>query len=396
MPRPRTSRTWSPTGPLLLASRHVPRILGGARASRAGPRGGGARRPDAGRRPRTPTAAPAPSGADRTRRRTVWHDGRLSASARSGPSQPAGGSPLRRSDRSPTARPPAPPVEQQEFTHTRGQSRSSSCAWARSAQPYYRIVVADARTKRDGRAIEEIGKYHPKEDPSFIEVDSERAQYWLGVGAQPTEPSPRSSRSPATGRSSRARPRRRPAGRRAEGRQEGRLRGRRQGHGRRANGRAPPPRRRRPRRRRPLPRRPRPRRPLPRLAAAEAPRCRGRAAEAPAEARRRGAGTEAPAEETAEPRPRPPRPGRRPRVLEEALEHLVRGIVDHPDDVDASTCVTCRRGRTPRGPGAPEDLGKVIGRGGRTATALRTVVGRRRRPRSRRPRRLRRRRRALR
>lgn len=53
--------------------------------------------------------------------------------------------------------------------------------------PYYRIVVADSRTKRSGRAIETIGKYHPKEDPSFIEVDSERAQYWLGVGAQPTE-----------------------------------------------------------------------------------------------------------------------------------------------------------------------------------------------------------------
>ncbi len=54
--------------------------------------------------------------------------------------------------------------------------------------PYYRIVVADARTKRDGRAIEEIGKYHPTRDPSLIEVDSERAQYWLSVGAQPTEP----------------------------------------------------------------------------------------------------------------------------------------------------------------------------------------------------------------
>ncbi|MCD0448399.1 30S ribosomal protein S16 [Actinocorallia sp. API 0066] len=51
----------------------------------------------------------------------------------------------------------------------------------------YRIVVADARTKRDGRAIEEIGKYHPKEEPSLIEVNSERVQYWLGVGAQPTE-----------------------------------------------------------------------------------------------------------------------------------------------------------------------------------------------------------------
>jgi small subunit ribosomal protein S16 len=54
--------------------------------------------------------------------------------------------------------------------------------------PHYRIVVADSRTKRDGRVIEEIGKYHPKEDPSFIEVNSERAQYWLGVGAQPSEP----------------------------------------------------------------------------------------------------------------------------------------------------------------------------------------------------------------
>lgn len=54
-------------------------------------------------------------------------------------------------------------------------------------QPYYRIVVMDARAKRDGRAIEEIGIYHPKNDPSVIEVKSERAQYWLGVGAQPTE-----------------------------------------------------------------------------------------------------------------------------------------------------------------------------------------------------------------
>ena len=53
--------------------------------------------------------------------------------------------------------------------------------------PHYRIVVMDARQKRDGRAIEEIGLYHPKNDPSFIQVNSERAQYWLGVGAQPTE-----------------------------------------------------------------------------------------------------------------------------------------------------------------------------------------------------------------
>lgn len=54
--------------------------------------------------------------------------------------------------------------------------------------PQYRIAVADARTRRDGRSIEVIGRYHPKEEPSLIEVNSERAQYWLSVGAQPTEP----------------------------------------------------------------------------------------------------------------------------------------------------------------------------------------------------------------
>ncbi len=54
-------------------------------------------------------------------------------------------------------------------------------------QPYYRVVVVDSRKKRDGKVIEEIGKYHPKEEPSLIDVKSERAQYWLGVGAQPTE-----------------------------------------------------------------------------------------------------------------------------------------------------------------------------------------------------------------
>ncbi|MHA7650800.1 30S ribosomal protein S16 [Mycobacterium sp. ML4] len=54
--------------------------------------------------------------------------------------------------------------------------------------PQYRIAVADARTRRDGRSIEVIGRYHPKEEPSLIEIDSERAQYWLGVGAQPTDP----------------------------------------------------------------------------------------------------------------------------------------------------------------------------------------------------------------
>ncbi len=53
--------------------------------------------------------------------------------------------------------------------------------------PQYRIVVVDSRKKRDGKVLEEIGKYHPKEDPSYIDVVSDRAQYWLGVGAQPSE-----------------------------------------------------------------------------------------------------------------------------------------------------------------------------------------------------------------
>jgi len=54
--------------------------------------------------------------------------------------------------------------------------------------PQYRVAVADARNRRDGRSIEVIGRYHPKEEPSLIEINSERAQYWLSVGAQPTEP----------------------------------------------------------------------------------------------------------------------------------------------------------------------------------------------------------------
>lgn len=54
-------------------------------------------------------------------------------------------------------------------------------------EPHYRVVVADARTRRDGRSIETIGEYHPKSDPSVIRIDADRAAYWLGVGAQPTE-----------------------------------------------------------------------------------------------------------------------------------------------------------------------------------------------------------------
>ncbi len=54
-------------------------------------------------------------------------------------------------------------------------------------RPFYRVVVADSRSPRDGRFIEQIGKYHPMEDPSLIEIDGDRALYWLSNGAQPTE-----------------------------------------------------------------------------------------------------------------------------------------------------------------------------------------------------------------
>ena len=54
-------------------------------------------------------------------------------------------------------------------------------------RPFYRVVVADSRSPRDGRFIEQIGKYHPMEDPSLVEIDGDRALYWLNNGAQPTE-----------------------------------------------------------------------------------------------------------------------------------------------------------------------------------------------------------------
>ena len=53
---------------------------------------------------------------------------------------------------------------------------------------FYRVVITDSRNKRDGQSIEEIGTYNPNTQPSTIQIDSERAQYWLGVGAQPSEP----------------------------------------------------------------------------------------------------------------------------------------------------------------------------------------------------------------
>ncbi|SNR75732.1 small subunit ribosomal protein S16 [Actinomadura mexicana] len=87
----------------------------------------------------------------------------------------------------PTWRGPAHPVMKLEYT-TPVAVKIKLKRLGKIRNPQYRIVVADARTKRDGRAIEEIGLYQPKQEPSLIKIDSERAQYWLGVGAQPTEP----------------------------------------------------------------------------------------------------------------------------------------------------------------------------------------------------------------
>ena len=231
--------------------------------------------------------------------------------------------------------------------------------------PQYRIAVADARTRRDGRSIEVIGRYHPKEDPSLIEIDSERAQYWLGVGAQPTEPvlallkitgdwqkfkglpgtegtlkvkEPKPSKldlfnaaladadgGPST-EATTAKKKKAPAKKAAK---------------------AAEPMRRRPQRTRRPPRLMSPR-------SRTSPSLQQKVPTRP---------------------PRARRAGRRivSSVVVDAVEHLVRGIVDNPDDVRVDM-VTSRRGRTVEVHVNPEDLGKVIGRGGRTATALRTLV----------------------
>ena len=248
--------------------------------------------------------------------------------------------------------------------------------------PQYRIVVVDSRKKRDGRVLEEIGKYHPKEDPSYIDVESERAQYWLGVGAQPTEPVEQILKVTGDWQKFKGLPgaegtlkskdakrdkieifnealkeaAKEPKGdavtKKAAAKKE-----RREDPPRRLRLPLLRPRRLRPRppRRPPLPRK----LPLPRFRPRFPP--------------------------TRPPRV-PPRPLRRPGgrrerrrrqervlMLDEAFEHLVKGMVDAP-----------RRGRwfaTAPAPRAllevrvnPEDLGRVIGRGGRTATAFRTVL----------------------
>jgi small subunit ribosomal protein S16 len=90
--------------------------------------------------------------------------------------------------RTPTREPGAHPTLYDNGAKTPVATKIKLMRLGKMRAPYYRIVVADARTKRDGRVIETIGKYHPKENPSVIEVNAERAAYWLGVGAQPTDP----------------------------------------------------------------------------------------------------------------------------------------------------------------------------------------------------------------
>ena len=241
--------------------------------------------------------------------------------------------------------------------------------------PFYRVVVMDSRTKRDGRAIEEIGKYHPTEEPSLIQIDSERAQYWLGNGAQPTEAVAallkitgdwqKYKGEPGTEGTLKVKAAQDPE----EGPLRGRPRRRRQGHLRRRLGRHHPEEARRQEGRGGPPPRP--------PAAEAAPGRRGR----PASPRTPTRVPPPPRASTASRRGRDRGPrgrGRRRRegltVLEEALEHLVTGIVDHKDEVQVRR-KELRRGEVLEVRVHPDDLGRVIGRSGRTASALRTVMG---------------------
>ena len=147
------------------------------------------RRPRAGRRPGLAFGPVQRLAAELARAEEdgvrFWHNGGSNTAVRG---------PLTVADRVHRSAPAYPHTPLRRATTQRSRSTPPTVATkiklmrlGKMRAPYYRIVVADARTKRDGRSIETIGKYHPKEDPSFIEVDSERAQYWLGVGAQPTE-----------------------------------------------------------------------------------------------------------------------------------------------------------------------------------------------------------------
>ena len=245
-------------------------------------------------------------------------------------------------------------------------------------RPFFRVVVADQRSPRDGRFIENIGKYHPLDDPSVIEIDQDRALHWLRVGAQPSnqvrnlmnkigiwdefvKERPSAALEPRQG-----------APGEAEGLEEGEAEGRGRGRPARDSARRGaeaaerlsrrPSSRRSPRR---TPRRPwrpsRPPRPPPR-------RPRAEAAAAEDDARRGGTRTTRSAEEA-----HPLRKRRRRGRVKDLVEFLVQELVDEPDAVSVEETFD-ERGPRYRVRVAPEDMGKVIGRGGRTAKAIRTVV----------------------
>ncbi len=230
--------------------------------------------------------------------------------------------------------------------------------------PQYRIVVVDSRKKRDGKVLEEIGKYHPKEDPSYIDVVSDRAQYWLGVGAQPSDAVARileitgdwqkfKGIDGVEGTLQVKEPKRDKLEIFNEALKEAanEPKGSAVTAKRKAEPKAEEPKARR-----------RPRSPPPRSRPSGRPRLRPWSPVSPPSRRPR----------TSRSSPRLP-PKRPEPMLADALEHLVRGVVDHPDDVVVRD-KQLRRGSILEVRVHPDDLGKVIGRGGRTATAFRTVI----------------------
>ena len=120
------------------------------------------------------------------RRRTLWHNDRLYSSAYG----PLPGAVAFRLALDTVACPHlgparATPFQNQELNQVAVKIRLKRMG--KKFAPFYRVVVVDSRKKRDGRVIEEIGVYDPMQEPSLIRIDSERAQYWLGVGAQPSD-----------------------------------------------------------------------------------------------------------------------------------------------------------------------------------------------------------------
>ena len=204
---------------------------------------------------------------------------------------------------------------------------------------FYRVVVVDSRKKRDGKVIEEIGTYNPNTQPSTIQIKSDRAQYWLGVGAQPSEPVFKLLNITGDWQKYKG----------LEG-AEGTLKTVEAGPDAEA-----------------------------RIAAVEdqAQKLKAAkseaAAKAKAEAEAAAAAEEAPAEEAAEEAPAELSGNERLAMLAQAVEHLIKNIVDFPDDVSVKSHENAR-GELLRVRVNPEDIGRVIGRGGRTANAIRTVI----------------------